>query len=138
MGRASKDDSSTAIVLVDVFTLFDRVNSLVQFRQSIPLTEMKRDTFRWGLKFFCQDGSDRSTGAIRDNHPVPGLPIIHRHTPNVQVGKYMVDETLDFLVNRPLNLDALGGTVVIVLDKIDNLGHSDDIRYWLLRARPAV
>jgi Cdc6-like AAA superfamily ATPase len=32
-------------------------------------------------------------------------------------------------------LDALGGTVVIVLDEIDNIGHSDDILYGLPRAR---
>ncbi|RQG95628.1 Cdc6/Cdc18 family protein [Natrarchaeobius oligotrophus] len=32
-------------------------------------------------------------------------------------------------------LNALGGTVVIVLDEIDNIGHSDDILYGLPRAR---
>ena len=32
-------------------------------------------------------------------------------------------------------LDALGGTVVVVLDEIDNIGHSDDILYGLPRAR---
>jgi cell division control protein 6 len=32
-------------------------------------------------------------------------------------------------------LDTLGGTVVIVLDEIDNIGHSDDILYGLPRAR---
>jgi len=32
-------------------------------------------------------------------------------------------------------LDALGGTVVIVLDEIDNIGQSDDILYGLPRAR---
>ncbi len=32
-------------------------------------------------------------------------------------------------------LDSLGGTVVIVLDEIDNIGHSDDILYGLPRAR---
>jgi cell division control protein 6 len=32
-------------------------------------------------------------------------------------------------------LDALGGTVVIVLDEIDNIGNSDDILYGLPRAR---
>ena len=32
-------------------------------------------------------------------------------------------------------LDALGGTIVIVLDEIDNIGHSDDILYGLPRAR---
>ena len=138
VGRASKDDSSIVIAIVDVFTLFTRVNSLVQFRQPIPRTEMRRDIFRWDLKFFCRDGSDRSTCAIRDNHPVPGLPLIHRHNPIVHIGKYMVDETLDFLVNRLLNHDALGGTVVIVLDEIDNIGHSDDILYRLPRARQAV
>jgi hypothetical protein len=99
VGRASKDDSSIVIALVDGFTLFDRGDSLIQFRQSIPRTEMRRDIFRWDLKFFCQDGSYRSTDAIRDNYPVPGLSIIHRHNPIVHVGKNMVDETLDFPVN---------------------------------------
>jgi cell division control protein 6 len=32
-------------------------------------------------------------------------------------------------------LDSLGGTVIIVLDEIDNIGHSDDILYGLPRAR---
>jgi cell division control protein 6 len=32
-------------------------------------------------------------------------------------------------------LDALGGTVVVVLDEIDNIGQSDDILYGLPRAR---
>ncbi|MBX0298300.1 Cdc6/Cdc18 family protein [Haloarcula nitratireducens] len=32
-------------------------------------------------------------------------------------------------------LDRLGGTVIIVLDEIDNIGHSDDILYGLPRAR---
>jgi cell division control protein 6 len=32
-------------------------------------------------------------------------------------------------------LDAFGGTVVIVLDEIDNIGHSDDILYGLPRAQ---
>jgi cell division control protein 6 len=32
-------------------------------------------------------------------------------------------------------LDKLGGTVVLVLDEIDNIGHSDDILYGLPRAR---
>lgn len=32
-------------------------------------------------------------------------------------------------------LDALGGTVVLVLDEIDNIGHSDDILYGLPRAQ---
>ncbi len=32
-------------------------------------------------------------------------------------------------------LDELGGTVIIVLDEIDNIGHSDDILYGLPRAR---
>ena len=32
-------------------------------------------------------------------------------------------------------LDSLGGTVVIVLDEIDNIGQSDDILYGLPRAR---
>ena len=32
-------------------------------------------------------------------------------------------------------LDSLGGTVIIVLDEIDNIGNSDDILYGLPRAR---
>ena len=32
-------------------------------------------------------------------------------------------------------LDSLGGTVILVLDEIDNIGHSDDILYGLPRAR---
>lgn len=32
-------------------------------------------------------------------------------------------------------LDTLGGTVILVLDEIDNIGHSDDILYGLPRAR---
>lgn len=32
-------------------------------------------------------------------------------------------------------LDTLGGTVIIILDEIDNIGHSDDILYGLPRAR---
>jgi cell division control protein 6 len=32
-------------------------------------------------------------------------------------------------------LDAVGGTIAIVLDEIDNIGHSDDILYGLPRAR---
>jgi hypothetical protein len=55
VGRASEDDSSIVIAFVDVFTLFNRVNSLVQFCQPITLTEMGLDIFRWDLEFFCQD-----------------------------------------------------------------------------------
>ncbi|WP_430506215.1 hypothetical protein [Haloparvum sp. PAK95] len=62
------------------------------------------DIFRRDFEFFSQDRSDRSTGDIRENHPAPRLSIIHRCNPIGHVGHYMVDETLDLLVNRLLNL----------------------------------
>jgi len=45
---------------------------------------------------------------------------------------YSQQRVFDILYDE---LDALGGTVVIVLDEIDNIGHSDDILYGLPRAR---
>lgn len=45
---------------------------------------------------------------------------------------YSQQQIFDLLYEE---LDALGGTVVIVLDEIDNIGDSDDILYGLPRAR---
>lgn len=45
---------------------------------------------------------------------------------------YSQQRVFDLLYDE---LDALGGTVVIVLDEIDNIGQSDDILYGLPRAR---
>jgi len=45
---------------------------------------------------------------------------------------YSQQRVFDLLYDE---IDALGGTVVIVLDEIDNIGHSDDILYGLPRAR---
>lgn len=45
---------------------------------------------------------------------------------------YSQQQIFDLLYDE---LDALGGTVVIVLDEIDNIGDSDDILYGLPRAR---
>ena len=45
---------------------------------------------------------------------------------------YSQQRVFDILYDE---LDAVGGTVVIVLDEIDNIGHSDDVLYGLPRAR---
>ena len=45
---------------------------------------------------------------------------------------YSQQRVFDILYDE---LDALGGTVILVLDEIDNIGHSDDILYGLPRAR---
>ena len=58
-----------------------------------------------------------------------------RHNQNkdrISATGYSQQRVFDILYEE---LDALGGTIVIVLDEIDNIGHSDDILYGLPRAR---
>ncbi|UWG49208.1 Cdc6-related protein, AAA superfamily ATPase (plasmid) [Halalkaliarchaeum sp. AArc-CO] len=50
----------------------------------------------------------------------------------ISTSDYSQQRVFDILYEK---LDALGGIYVIVLDKIDNIGHSDDIFYGLPRAR---
>jgi cell division control protein 6 len=55
-----------------------------------------------------------------------------RHKDRISTTGYSQQRVFDILYEE---LDAMGGTVVIVLDEIDNIGHSDDILYGLPRAR---
>ena len=45
---------------------------------------------------------------------------------------YSTDRVFEFLYQE---IEAVGGNVLIILDEIDNIGHSDDILYGLPRAR---
>ena len=55
-----------------------------------------------------------------------------RGTERISTTGYSQQRVFDILYEE---LDTLGGTVVIVLDEIDNISHSDDILYGLPRAR---
>ena len=55
-----------------------------------------------------------------------------RHKDRISTTGYSQQRVFDILYEE---LDGLGETVVIVLDEIDNIGHSDDILYGLPRAR---